>query len=94
VEKTPSVVDLAAYAPWIFLAKSFIAACSTVKNESMDVTTVGLWLFIVLVSVALLYDQATKRIPSRLRADQGPKSKFGIDPVNGFGSRPGPNGLE
>ncbi|KAI9771112.1 MAG: hypothetical protein M1840_002463 [Geoglossum simile] len=40
-----------------------------------------------LLSVAGIYDQVTKRIPSRLRADQVPESKFGIDRADNFGSR-------
>jgi hypothetical protein len=33
---------------------------------------------ILLVSVAILYDQLTKRIPTRLRADQAPTSGYGL----------------
>lgn len=62
----------------------------------MDWNTTGLWLFIFLVSVALLYDRANKGIPSRLQADQAPRSEFGIVPVDGFGSglQLDPNGFE
>jgi hypothetical protein len=35
-------------------------------------------LCILLVSVAILYDQLTKRIPTRLRADQAPASGYGL----------------
>jgi hypothetical protein len=36
------------------------------------------YLCILLVSVAILYDQLTKRIPTRLRADQAPTSGYGL----------------
>jgi hypothetical protein len=39
---------------------------------------VAAYLCILLVSVAILYDQLTKRIPTRLRADQVPKSGYGL----------------
>ncbi|KAK3324839.1 P-loop containing nucleoside triphosphate hydrolase protein [Apodospora peruviana] len=41
----------------------------------MDLTTAA-YLVIFLLSIAFLYDQATKRIPSRLDSNQAPKSRF------------------
>jgi len=37
-----------------------------------------IYLCILLVSAAILYDQLTKRIPTRLRADQAPRSGYGL----------------
>lgn len=39
---------------------------------------VAAYLCILLVPVAILYNQLTKRIPTRLRADQVPKSGYGL----------------
>ncbi|KAI9789841.1 MAG: hypothetical protein M1816_005758 [Peltula sp. TS41687] len=54
----------------------------------------ALTLLILLISVAYLYSHTTKRIPTRLRADQAPKSEFGVVPVDGFGSRCHADGLD
>ncbi|KAK3326908.1 hypothetical protein B0H66DRAFT_530896 [Apodospora peruviana] len=62
----------------------------------MDLTTAA-YLVIFLLSIAFLYDQATKRIPSRLDSNQAPKSRFELVPisnrssiifVHGLGSNP------
>jgi hypothetical protein len=60
----------------------------------MDALTFALYLLAFIVSAAFLYYQATKRIPSRLRAEQASRSEFGIVPVDGFGSRSRAGGLE
>lgn len=39
---------------------------------------VAAYLCILLVSVAILYDQLTKRIPTRLRANQAATSGYGL----------------
>ncbi|KAF2271228.1 uncharacterized protein EI97DRAFT_408568, partial [Westerdykella ornata] len=44
----------------------------------MDWAWIALYLCILLASAAVLYDQLTKRIPSRLRAEEAPKSAFGL----------------
>ncbi|KAI9777909.1 MAG: hypothetical protein M1816_004381 [Peltula sp. TS41687] len=54
----------------------------------------SLYLILLLISVAFLYSELTKRIPTRLRSDQAPKSDFGLVPVDGFGSRTRANGLD
>ncbi|KAF6806669.1 Kinesin light chain 5, partial [Colletotrichum plurivorum] len=48
--------------------------------------TAALYVFIFLLSVAILYDQLTKKIPSRLDFKKAPKSRFGIVPVFTDGS--------
>jgi hypothetical protein len=50
----------------------------------MDPVWTALCLPMLLILAALLYDQATRRIPTRLRADQAPKSEFGLVPVDDF----------
>jgi hypothetical protein len=60
----------------------------------MDLATIVLYLSILLISAAFLYGKAAKRIPTRLRADQAPKSKFGVVPVAGFGTQSRADGLE
>ncbi len=62
----------------------------------MELTTKVLCFFVFLLSVAFLYDRVTKGIPSRLQADEAPKSEFGVVPVDGFGSdsQLDPNGIE
>ncbi|KAF2003883.1 hypothetical protein P154DRAFT_519784 [Amniculicola lignicola CBS 123094] len=44
----------------------------------MDRPWIALYLCILIASAAVLYDQLTKRIPSRLRAEEAPKSAFGL----------------
>ncbi|KJZ70348.1 hypothetical protein HIM_10277 [Hirsutella minnesotensis 3608] len=46
----------------------------------MDHTT-AVYLLVSLLSIAFLYDQVTKRIPTRLVAGQAPKSRFGLVPI-------------
>jgi len=43
---------------------------------------VAVYFCIFLLLIALLYDRITKRIPTRLLADQGPKSGFGLIPAS------------
>ncbi|KAK3328706.1 hypothetical protein B0H66DRAFT_596327 [Apodospora peruviana] len=50
----------------------------------MDLTTAA-YLVIFLLSIAFLYDQATKRIPSRLDSNQAPKSRFELVPAGANG---------
>jgi hypothetical protein len=59
----------------------------------MDPVSIALYL-LVLISAALLYDRATRRIPTRLRADQAPKSEFGVNSVDGFASQLRTSGTE
>jgi hypothetical protein len=54
----------------------------------------AIYLLIALISATFLYDWITKKIPTRLRADQAPRAEFGIVPVNGFGSRLLAGGVE
>ncbi|KJZ69751.1 hypothetical protein HIM_10862 [Hirsutella minnesotensis 3608] len=49
----------------------------------MDHTT-AVYLLVSLLSIAFLYDQVTKRIPTRLVADQAPKSRFGLVPIGAY----------
>lgn len=44
----------------------------------MDPTLTTLYLCIFIASAAVVYDQLTKRIPSRLRAEEAPQSGFGL----------------
>ncbi|KAK3317106.1 hypothetical protein B0H66DRAFT_576700 [Apodospora peruviana] len=50
----------------------------------MDLTTAA-YLVIFLLSIAFLYDQVTKRIPSRLDSNQAPKSRFELVPAGANG---------
>ncbi|KAK0639860.1 hypothetical protein B0T16DRAFT_463496 [Cercophora newfieldiana] len=43
----------------------------------MDLTTLA-YLLLAFLSIAFLYDQAAKRIPSRLDSSQAPKARFGL----------------
>jgi len=65
-----------------------------VSIEAMQAASIVALPVIFLLSVAVLYHWLTKRIPSRLRADQAPRSPFGLVPVDGFGSRRGGGGVE
>jgi hypothetical protein len=60
----------------------------------MDRRHIKLSLVILLISIASVYDQVTKRIVTRLGTDQAPKSEFGIVPVGGFGSQAYNGGVE
>lgn len=42
------------------------------------------YICVFLLSIAFIYDLATKRIPSRLRADEAPKSRFGLVPAGDY----------
>jgi hypothetical protein len=55
-----------------------------------------LWiaLCILFASVAVLYDRFTKRIPSRLRAEEAPKSEFGLVRADKLESRGRAGGIE
>ncbi|KAL4938709.1 hypothetical protein BDV06DRAFT_200264 [Aspergillus oleicola] len=57
---------------------------------------VAAYLLVFIISAAILYNQATKNIPSRLNAGQAPKSDFGIVEVkkNNLGSRPRAGGVD
>jgi len=55
------------------------------------------WSLAILLASILyiyIYGQVTKRIVTRLRTDQAPKSEFGIVPVSGFGSHAYGGGVE
>ena len=43
-----------------------------------------LYLLTFVLSVAFIYYRVTKRIPSRLIADQAPRSRFELVPVNNY----------
>jgi hypothetical protein len=45
------------------------------KIENWHLTTT---IILFCISLAILYDQLTKRIPTRLRADQAPTSMYGL----------------
>ncbi|KAK3326027.1 hypothetical protein B0H66DRAFT_549955 [Apodospora peruviana] len=59
----------------------------------MDLTTAA-YLVIFLLSIAFLYDQATKRIPSRLDSNQVPKSRFELVPAGANGLPTRKDGFE
>jgi hypothetical protein len=44
----------------------------------MDPTLAALYFCIVIASAAVLYDQLTRKIPSRLRVGEAPRSAFGL----------------
>lgn len=44
----------------------------------MEPMSITLYLFIAVFSAAVIYDQLTKRIPSRRRVEEAPKSAFGL----------------
>ena len=54
----------------------------------------AVYLLIFLLSIAFLYDQITKRIPTRLDSDQAPKSRFELVPVGTNGLPTRANGIE
>lgn len=43
--------------------------------------TAAFYIIILLLSLLVLYDQIAKRIPTRLREDQRPKSGYGLVPA-------------
>lgn len=56
--------------------------------------SIWFWFLALGLSILYLYQQITKLFISRLRADQAPKSDFGIVPVDGFGSDTFSGGVE
>lgn len=60
----------------------------------MDGPWIALYVCIFLASAAVLYDQFTKRIPSRLRAEEAPKSGFGLVRADAISSHPSAHGIE
>jgi hypothetical protein len=52
------------------------------------------YLCIFLLSLAVVYDQVTKKIPTRLRADQAPKSGYGLVPAVTYESPARAQGVE
>jgi len=44
----------------------------------MDLATTTLYIFCVFIALLVIYDQLTKRIPSRLQEAEKPKSGFGL----------------
>ena len=62
----------------------------------MAALAVAAYLLVFTLSAAIIYNQATRKIPSRLNAEQAPKSKFGIVPVekNNLDSGPRAGGVE
>ena len=52
------------------------------------------FLVILVISRASYYYLLTRKIVTRLRVEQAPKSEFGIVPVNGFGSHAHSGGTE
>ena len=61
---------------------------------SLTINSSLLYLSLVLLLTTTVYYRVTKRIPSRLRFEQAPKSEFGIIPAGGFGSHAGSGGVE
>jgi len=59
----------------------------------MDLAAVA-YILVFLLSIAFLYDQITKRIPSRLHPHQAPKSRFELVPVRADGLPIRANGVE
>ncbi|KAL4733499.1 hypothetical protein BDV11DRAFT_175643 [Aspergillus similis] len=55
----------------------------------MAALTVAAYLLVLILSAAIIYNQATRKIPSRLNAGEAPKSRLGIVEVkkNNLGSR-------
>lgn len=65
----------------------------------MDPSLAALYLcvFIFIASVAVVYDQLTKRIPSRLQDGQAPQSGFGLvraDKLSAHDERARAHGVE
>ncbi|KAK4649973.1 hypothetical protein QC762_0105260 [Podospora pseudocomata] len=54
----------------------------------------AIYLVIFLLSIAVLYYQATKSIPSRLNSDQAPKSRFELVPACASGLPTRADGIE
>jgi hypothetical protein len=62
----------------------------------MAALTVAAYLLVLILSAAIIYNQATRKIPSRLNAGEAPKSRLGIVEVkkNNLGSRLRAGGVE
>lgn len=60
----------------------------------MDLTWITLLLCIFFASAAVLYDQLTKRIPSRLRLEEAPKSPTGLVRADELGPNACAHGIE
>lgn len=62
----------------------------------MDLDALAFPLPILLLSAALVYHWLARAIPSRIRADQAPKSQLGLVAAEGFesGSRITSKGVE
>ncbi|KAL5000887.1 hypothetical protein BDV10DRAFT_199813 [Aspergillus recurvatus] len=62
----------------------------------MAALTVAAYLLAFIITAAILYNQATSKIPSRLNAGQAPRSVFGIVEVkkNNLGSHPRAGGVD
>ena len=59
----------------------------------MDLTTLA-YLLLLFLSIAFLYDQAARRIPSRLDSSQAPKSRFELVPAGANGLPTRADGVE
>lgn len=68
-------------AHWTLFADRLRRGDARVVARSSAMNSTILWLSTVILTIAIVYDQVTKRIPSRLLADQAPKSRFGLVPV-------------
>jgi hypothetical protein len=55
-------------------------AAQCVQDMPLGVS-IPIYIWIFLLSIAFLYDQTTKRVLTRLRGDQAPKSGFGLVPA-------------
>lgn len=62
----------------------------------MTTLTIAFYLLFFIISAAFVYGRAAKKIPSRLNAEQRPRSSFGIVKVekDNLGSRPRAGGVE
>lgn len=72
----------------------FVLTGSLVSAEMRSWTRLTTVLCLLIAFAAVLYKQATKGIPTRLRADQAPRSEFGVVRVDGFDSRSRAGGIE
>jgi len=55
-------------------------AVQHVQDTPLGVS-IPIYIWILLLSIAFLYDQTTKRVSMRLRGDQAPKPEFGLVPT-------------
>lgn len=76
-------------ASW-FLSVTVVSLLTlAVSNEKNGITVA-----IIAVVLLLFYDQYTRKIPTRLREDQKPRSAYGLIPVHGFGRQVSRIGIE